>query len=434
MDNRDNNQHIGGGVEAGSQQRVTSSDSTPSPRPTQNQTPLPHYFIVRPGTTKHTASGTVTTPGPIVPLIAVDQLPEWLDLFGVPRELSVEQTVGLCNLGTAVRNPEFYQVHMHNDLQATPTASQEDYHAQTEQTLRGRAQGTNDSRLVPVDIPTISASPSTSSSTSLTSAEEGSTASSREDLVSESSPTPSGPSTQATSNSNPHTKPDKTSSNSTNTTTSQHPRFPSPTVSGSTPPTPPNAHFLPSWYPPSWYPSRSRNKPSHRHAPRPSSHSHTAGSPSSTYCKHWCHRGTCRWGAQCRYAHEMPTTAAGLRDVGLAHHPAWYTTAVNMAFGPGGFARGGNVGVLGSCPPPPQSAAAAGVLRCREKVKEKKNVGAGAAAGVGKGKGLDGKSSGGDGVSAEAEQREEDAAEENVDVGSDQGEKQPDVVEKLVEI
>ncbi|KAF3055700.1 hypothetical protein GL218_07179 [Daldinia childiae] len=423
MANTNNNQYVGR-TGAGSQRQVYSSNSTPSPRPTQNQIPLPHYFIVRPGTTKHTASGTVTTPGPIVPLIAVDQLPEWLDLFGIPRELSVEQTVGLRNLGTAIRNPKFYQVYMHNDLQATPTAHQEDYH-----TLRDRVQSTNDSGLMPIDTPIISTSPSASSSTTLTSAEEGSTASSRVDPISESSPSPSGPNTQATSISNPHTKPAKTRPNSTNTTTgSQHPRFASPAVASSTPPTNPYpfipapalapAHFLPSWLPP----STTRTKPHHRPSSRSHSH-HTNGSPSSTYCKHWCHRGTCRWGAQCRYAHEMPTTAAGLRDVGLAHHPAWYTTAVNMAFGPGGFASGGGGG---------------GVLRYREKerVEKRGKKSAGAGAGAGKAKGLDGKSGGGDDdrASTEVELRKEDAAEEKVGGASDLGQKQSDIVEKLVEI
>ncbi|KAI0852498.1 hypothetical protein F5Y00DRAFT_258342 [Daldinia vernicosa] len=425
-----NSQYVGR-PEASSQQLANSSSSLPSP--IHNRTSLPHYFIVRPGTTKHTASGTVTTPGPIVPLIAVDQLPAWLDLLGVPRELSVEQTVGLRNLGTAVRNPEFYQVYMHNDLHATtpPAAHQGDCHIQTEQVRRCQAQGTNDSRLVPVDIPTTSAPPSASSSTTLTSAEEESTASSHVDLGSEPSTTTSGP-------------------NSNNATTSLHLRLPPRTVSGSTPPTnpypfipapaPAPVPFLPSWLPPS-----TRTKPHHLHA----TSSHTAGSPSSTYCKHWCHRGTCRWGAQCRYAHSMPTTAAGLREVGLAHHPAWYTTAVNMAFGPGGFA---STRVPRWCPPQ-QNAAAGGVLRCREKEKEKERVekrekannrekkkkkkqSAGAEAGVGKGKngGGGGGGDGGDGASAEAEQRKEDAAEEKDSAASGQGQKAPDVVEKLVEI
>ncbi|KAI0117347.1 hypothetical protein F4814DRAFT_459466 [Daldinia grandis] len=435
MANTNSNQHVGG-TGAGSQQRTNSSNSTPGLRPTQNQIPLPHYFIVRPGTVKHTASGTVTTPGPIVPLVAVDQLPEWLDLLGVPRELSVEQTVGLRNLGTTVRNPEFYQVYMHNDLQATPATHKEDYITQTEKVQRDQAQGTNDSRLAPIDTPTISA-------------EEGSTASSRVNPVSEPSTITSGLRIQATSNSNLHARPDKTRPNSSNnnTTTSLHPRFPSPTVAGSTPPTNPYPFipvsvsapvpFLPSWYPPSTCPSpftaTSRPKPHPKHPPRTTNahnhshtHSHTNGSPSSTYCKHWCHRGTCRWGAQCRYAHEMPTTAAGLRDVGLAHHPAWYTTAVNMAFGPGGFA--GTTSRAGWCPP-----------GLREREKEKKSAGAGAGKGKGLELGLDGKSSGGDGdgdgiTTEEAEQRKEDAAEEKGSAANGQGQKDPEVVEKLVEI
>jgi len=36
----------------------------------------PQYFLVRPGAIKQAGSSTVAQPGPLVPLIAVDQLPE----------------------------------------------------------------------------------------------------------------------------------------------------------------------------------------------------------------------------------------------------------------------------------------------------------------------------------------------------------------------
>ena len=57
-------------------------------------TPRPRFFVVRPGFKRQTSNGKIETlPGPIVPLIAVDELPEWLSIVGIPRELAVEQTV-----------------------------------------------------------------------------------------------------------------------------------------------------------------------------------------------------------------------------------------------------------------------------------------------------------------------------------------------------
>ncbi|KAI0890509.1 uncharacterized protein GGS22DRAFT_194528 [Annulohypoxylon maeteangense] len=355
----------------------------------QGQTNLPQHFIVRPGVTKHTVSGTITTPGPIVPLVAVDQLPEWLDLFGVPRELSLEQTVGLSNLGTVVRSPEFYTVYMHSDLQPALGRKSQDYgrDGQLPRTQIQMRQGEhredrNSVLLVPPDMST-SGPPSISSSTVST---PGSPLSSRMD-----------PATKAVSSGNqPHTNdPDKRAAggNNANIHTSPeqppamnlgiHQHLPSPTATGSTPqtntnpypilhpsyphlhappyppshphaPYPPPAPLPPihpadrmlySWTPPTRKSTSTSNPPnppnpnssSTRQKPSPNSTTNSSGNSNSIYCKHWCHRGTCRWGAQCRYAHTMPATPEGLREVGLSHHPAWWTAAFNMAYGSGGF-------------------------------------------------------------------------------------------------
>src|SRR6478609_11757622 len=63
----------------------------------------PHlrFFIVRPEVTTQTPTGAAHKQlGPIVPLIPADELPDWLDIVDAPRELTVEQTVTLSNLGT----------------------------------------------------------------------------------------------------------------------------------------------------------------------------------------------------------------------------------------------------------------------------------------------------------------------------------------------
>ncbi|KAI1213982.1 uncharacterized protein F4807DRAFT_410026 [Annulohypoxylon truncatum] len=401
-----------------------------SPKPTNQKTALPQHFIVRPGVTKHTASGTVTIPGPIVPLVAVDQLPEWLDLFGVPRELSLEQTVGLTNLGTAVRSPEFYDVYMHGDgFRPVPVGAAS---GRDNQDFRREGQGQrredkNNALLVPSGVCT-SGPPSASSSTV---SSPVSPLSSRMDLAAKSVPG----SNQAYIN-----DPDKKASgNTTNNSTAKkppntspqpsgimnlglHQRLPSPTATGSTPPissnpypilhpsyphpqlhpqayppshphaayaipplpAPPSMHpadrMLYSWNPPSVNARKSNattrpksstpntSNPSH---PNNNPNSNGAGGSSSSnsvYCKHWCHRGTCRWGAQCRYAHAMPATPEGLREVGLSHHPAWWTTAFNMAYGSGGF------GAWYPPPPPPphlSSTSASGKHYGRKAQKER---------------------------------------------------------------
>ncbi|KAI1482557.1 hypothetical protein F4774DRAFT_428889 [Daldinia eschscholtzii] len=456
-----NPEYVSGREGGHSQQRSDSSSpaSSGSP-PTKNQIPLPHYFIVRPGTTKITASGTVTMPGPIVPLIAVDQLPKWLELLGVPRELSVEQTVGLRNLGTVPKDLGFYKVYMNGNIQGEPAAPKNHHRTQTE-------QDTSNSRLAPTNVLAVSATPSPA--TTLTSSPLAEEVLARNSQID--------PASESINNNNINYSGVGTAGSNTPLYPILH--TPEPTYSPPLPPPPsyhtpiPPSHYLPSWYPPSRKPTTTSSSSSST-TPRSGTTSHTSGSPSSLYCKHWCHRGTCRWGAQCRYAHSMPATPAGLRDVGLAHHPAWYTTAVSMAFGPGGFINpnspnnhhnhhnthngssnnSGNNGVFGWCPPQSSSStfryhdyqrAGAEKHRAekRDKGKENKSAGAGVAKGKEKEKekekemGVDGK----DGksrcdkapVEEEAEQSKEDAREKN-SAASAEEQTQPEGVEKLVEI
>ena len=60
---------------------------------------LPMCYVERPGVTLHTASGTVVRPGPKIPLIPVDQLPEWVEVVGVPSKLSCQQAESLTSVG-----------------------------------------------------------------------------------------------------------------------------------------------------------------------------------------------------------------------------------------------------------------------------------------------------------------------------------------------
>ncbi|KAF2968726.1 hypothetical protein GQX73_g4818 [Xylaria multiplex] len=82
---------------------------------------LPLCYVERPGVTHHTASGTIVQPGPSVPLIAIDQLPLWVNVRGVPRELSHEQATKICSLGVVPRGKpyEVYLTLSHSQLDPT---------------------------------------------------------------------------------------------------------------------------------------------------------------------------------------------------------------------------------------------------------------------------------------------------------------------------
>ncbi|KAI0539246.1 hypothetical protein GGR58DRAFT_242862 [Xylaria digitata] len=82
---------------------------------------LPLCYVERPGVTHYTASGTIVQPGPNVPLIAIDQLPLWVNVRGVPRELSHEQATKICNLGVVPRGKpyEVFLTLSHSQLDPT---------------------------------------------------------------------------------------------------------------------------------------------------------------------------------------------------------------------------------------------------------------------------------------------------------------------------
>jgi hypothetical protein len=63
----------------------------------QKGKPWPGFFLVR-------------TTGEVVPLVAVDELPSNIKLIGVPRCLSLEETVGMLNLGLRRGTGGFYQI------------------------------------------------------------------------------------------------------------------------------------------------------------------------------------------------------------------------------------------------------------------------------------------------------------------------------------
>ncbi|KAI0970312.1 hypothetical protein F4678DRAFT_480544 [Xylaria arbuscula] len=84
-----------------------SAPVSPVPQALPETMPPLYYYIERERVTHNTAPGPVITPGPKVPLIAVDQLPARFDVLGVPRELSSDQAARMHNLGVVPRGEPF---------------------------------------------------------------------------------------------------------------------------------------------------------------------------------------------------------------------------------------------------------------------------------------------------------------------------------------
>lgn len=411
MDNQHNNMGSGNGGLASSRHRDSGSgsmlqantDTSPSDQVPQ-QIPLPQYFLVRPGETRHTASGIITKPGPIVPLVAVDQLPEWLDLLGVPRELGVEQTVGLTNLGTVARNPEFYQVYIHSSVD---NRQQHQHQSSTSASTPATSMPSSSSSSK-TSSPLMSLSEMTLSSRMDPGARSFTTSSDENTVGSGHNVTTAANNSGSGSSSNNTTTQARTTngqSQAPSTTMGLLPQHPPPPVAGSTaaapnpytmgnpylqsqPPPPPQGPYQPM-LPTASSASRATDRLLHAYqtqppaASRPNPHSKPAasstsvrrngisgasstntatnpnpnlnttntnssmptnhsggggggthqtipGNPASIYCRHWCHKGTCQWGARCRYEHAMPGTRDGLAEVGLPGFPAWFNAAMAM--------------------------------------------------------------------------------------------------------
>ncbi|KAK4100625.1 hypothetical protein N658DRAFT_559444 [Parathielavia hyrcaniae] len=251
--------------------------------------PQPCFFIVRPDTKHTTADGRVQIiPGPIVPLIAVDELPEWLDIAGVPRELAVEETIGLTNLGAAHKSNGSYAVRIIHD--ATPATRQ--------QTAAVRDRETTPSPAAQAATPPPSCC---------------------------STPTPSPHSkTIAPAAATPAAHPaDRVRSHWT------EPHTGDSGLAGSVH----NSHrpqlHAPQNQPPPQLSSGLAVTPTATTTigtPNPGRSTGPTTTPAKTteYCRHWCQFGTCKFDLECRYKHVMPDTPAALAEVGLKEIPRWF--------------------------------------------------------------------------------------------------------------
>lgn len=346
--------------------------------------PGPDHFLVRPGTKDG-------KPGPIVPLIAVDQLPDWMQLVGVPRELGAEQTIGLTNLGIIDKeDDDVYEVRLHHvkiraildGTEKTGSGSSSDRVGKVKNTdmnepspseAKTRPELSRKETPVVVNLSSLLASkvtsrkqtasssqgqpddddsePGTISPLSSASAPEEVTARMRE----QGQHHPAEPMLGASRHNVVDIKVAGTAARRDG-----KPIRPHMTQAASDKP----------------YPSVAQHNSTTRHKTHGVGNSNSnsinktkkSSHPDTVFCRHWCHHGSCKWGWECRYQHRMPTTFEGLREVGLKDFPTWYllimgggggagfpSMATDPGFGPnslfGGLEVGNSAGGTNMIPP-----------------------------------------------------------------------------------
>ncbi|KAK0632043.1 hypothetical protein B0T14DRAFT_490474 [Immersiella caudata] len=321
-------------------------------------TPQPLFFLVRPGVTVQTPSGPMQTqPGSIVPLIATDELPDWIDIAGAPRELTVQQTIGLANLGSFIKAEGHYPVRIAYDSPGDDSSSDgegvkpswadlvEDMEGDRGD-QEGAAKVASAAGPTPVVPPTPAVSPAQLNAHPAV----------------QSQPTmhlPLRTSVKATDihpadrmkahwNAGQHNRTAGLSASTHNKQAISTVQPDSRTAAES-----PGVRSIEedmlalsevvleetrerARLRANTAVKSSKPTPLVYQATTPS----TAASPQPTpqsvdeYCRHWCHYGTCKWGLQCRYKHSMPTTPSGLLEVGLSEFPTWWLAKVFVGDAP----------------------------------------------------------------------------------------------------
>lgn len=280
------------------------------------------HFIVRPDTDDG-------TPGPIVPLVAVDQLPEWMQLSGVPRELNAEQTIGLNNLGIVDKEDDsIFEVRLHHGkIRAILNSADDKTASHSPGGGKGKAKATKKKTTTPAETKGKSIEQTASEESLSTSAGSSS-----------------------------YTKPGHVEKQQPRTLPAQ------PMLSASRHNTANTAVGTQTRHNVSEKPLRPHMTEAKREETQPavSKHTTTTTKPDkqpTTFCRHWCHHGTCKWGLQCRYQHRMPATVEGLREVGLKDFPTWYLLMMSGSGGgvglPGLFSMDAMLSSLGDGQPSP---------------------------------------------------------------------------------
>ncbi|KAK2004091.1 hypothetical protein LX36DRAFT_650326 [Colletotrichum falcatum] len=297
----------------------------------------PRHFIVREG-------------GTIVPLIPVDQLPSYIKIHGVPREMDIEDTTGMSNLGMFTKPEGLFQIRPLTPTNDKPSnsvgPSQSDPSTLDDHTCLQQI-----ARLRGIAHEPISEGPVTRwVSESVT----------RDPQVPPSRPTmatettqPQPPAaelqvprvidwaedTESVSTDNfSATDEDRSASSTSNpaaipTKEAQTQRAPISRKAKSTADIADHILELGGTQCPTRQAPPSRTSTQSNvcgTAKPPRSGKQKSSRPAGSLCRHWCQTGQCSFGTECRYTHQMPVTLEGLADVGLTELPGWWRRAAGL--------------------------------------------------------------------------------------------------------
>lgn len=279
--------------------------------------PRVHHFIMRPEVVRRLPTGLAVEQS-LVPLVALDELPEWLDVLGVPRSLAPEQAAGLSNLGCYERQG-VHDVEIVIDESESDAAGDANDASGTTGAVRGGGQKPALGDEKPQQQPGLQQSRWA-------------------DRANNHDGTPGGRPEAVTSTTVHPTDgmaPPHIASPPSPATTASAPRHPA--MAASAPPNPrqisPSLPAPPHNNQSAAVPDRTRQQPRSGRPPTPPTTPPRAEAAKHrrAYCRHWIRHGTCKWGPDCRFAHAMPATLSGLAEAGLSEFPGWWTAAVGLA-------------------------------------------------------------------------------------------------------
>jgi hypothetical protein len=237
-----------------------------------DNTPRPLHFIRRVKVIEDTGEGYRLVQSELVPLVPLDILPPWIDIIGVPRELTPEQIECMAFVGNFSKPKCLLRCRIQCGSPPEPHHNPES--------------------------PTKATTPTVSGSTLVASADSPSAPA--QDLAAKQL------AVQPTLRGDKHRDSTIASTHGESVATPiEEPGLSSQTMARPT--------RLPSSH------EQSGNEPLPT-SPSKSTPKRARGTP----CPHWCRTGWCRYDPRCRFSHQMPKTLEALSEVGLGDWPRWW--------------------------------------------------------------------------------------------------------------